>query len=113
MIVDNAVAAESLVIRRLSVKMAARVKSGERSSVLNSIVSVGSRFHERLELKALCEKLHAMSADLAMKLTHAVPDVSRILTMSNCAASFGSGNHESFGASDKTPRCSRVLRLIS
>lgn len=48
-IVDNAVDAESLVIRRLVAKMDARVESGERSLV---IIPVSSTFQSTLEFKA-------------------------------------------------------------
>ena len=48
MIVDNAVAAEPLVICRLVVKMDAMDKSGDPPTVV--FTSVESRSHERLEL---------------------------------------------------------------
>lgn len=48
-IVDNAVAADPLVICRLAVKMDARVKSGDNAFVPTN-VDVEARFHDRLAL---------------------------------------------------------------
>jgi len=100
MIVDNAVAAEPLVTRKLVVKMDEIVGSGEVS--WNCFTIVLRIFHVRQGLRGYISVKPNSASTFAEVTTNGVDPL-------YCAESLGVGSHESFGRSLSIPRDSGVL----